>query len=201
MTTESTTQQGQHFAGSEELLLQQIKDLEKQLADRLEDDPKWIRDTRFKERMYNIIAAVFMPTDAYNKFQKTWYKESTHWMWWKFRAALLEHEVCRDFFASPAFREVLNDMNNFIDDTHRIETRQDPYDLLRSSADVLLDNTTSEGWSLMIDALKAIEPFNRTEDDYIFSPGELQDLKISLQTIHRCVKMYHEATEPENEKD
>lgn len=157
-------------------------------------DQKWIRDNPFKAVIHNTIAAQFMPVEKYNSFRKEWYKETPHNIWWLFRSAIFEGERSANLLQSQAFRDVIWSMNNFIEDMSRDKAG---FDLLTSSADVILENTTAEGWALALEALNCEQGNGRR----ILEDQDYQWLKLTMLNIHRCVKMHHEAAEPEAEKN
>ena len=189
MKTEETTQ-----AGGEKALVEQIATLQKQLDDCLETKPL-VKDEVFHQRMINTVASIFMPISLFNDHRKNYENHTTHGIWWRLRSRLLIDDECKHLFDSKDFREVMSEMNSCVDNLAK-----DPdtitFSMLVSGAESLLDDTSPKGWELVMDGLRIIETYNEDEQSYIFSPEDLQDLWVTLQTIHRCVKMFHEAVEP-----
>jgi hypothetical protein len=187
MKTEETTQHG-----GEAALVEQIASLQKQLDDCLDNEPKWIKHETFKSVIINTIAAQFMSVrkDLGMASQKD-YKESPKGAWVAFRAMFFENggEVCTHLFASQAFRGVMWTMNHFIDHSS-YEVNGSSFEDCVNIANDILDNSTAEGWTLLLQGLSLIErSFSNDAEDF-------QWLRLLILNIHRCVKMWEEATEP-----
>ena len=153
----------------EKALIQQIATLQKQLDDCLENE-RWIMDERLERRICGIVASLFMPQDMFTD-------------WFTFRDELLQQEDCVHLFTSRDFRQAMSIMNDFIPHLNIGDT---DFKWWSETAQVLIHNSAAKGWDLMTEGLEIIE---RNGSDSVVN---FQDLRICLQTIHRCVKMYHE---------
>jgi hypothetical protein len=189
MKTERTTQHG------EAALVEQIDSLQKQLDDCLEKEPKWVKDRRFTQRLCNIMASVFMPLEVYNDITKKHDMVSSEFMWEILRSTVLEQTQFQHLFASADFRRVISGMNKLITDIRRHVSDNDSpdFEMMKDTAQELLHDTNPAGWTLMLEALEIVQSVNGHN---IFAAWQIQELRIDLQIIHRCVKMYYEATEP-----
>lgn len=179
MKTEEQTPHG------EAALLEQINNLQKQLDDCLETDFKWGKSNALRSALENTIAAQFMPVSKYNEYHKEWVKETPYDNWWNFRSSIFEGDRSARLLQSQAFRDVIWCMNNFIAD---MEGDKADFELFTSSAELIIDNTTAEGWGLALEALDLGREGNLQEEDY-------QWLRLSILNIQRCVNVWHGAGE------